>query len=156
MTTEDNIKYMIADDTPDSRAADEKLTALFSYFDPGLSDDGKFMSKLQSNLEAIEMVKRYNLERKAVNRKALVVATITGFVFGLLSSFFLPYISGAISGAVDNLSLETAFDAGARIIADNSSLISIALIAVTSVLISLNAYEFVLRTHSSLSRGSSR
>lgn len=131
------------DDRREDPAADEELMKLFGDFKPDLPSDDEFMSTLRHNLHAIDAVKRYNIERKAINRKALALATVTGFLFGLISSLFLPYLSGAI----ENIDFGIALDSASRMLSDGSTIISIALLGLTTILVSLNVYELVLRTH---------
>lgn len=75
---------------------DDKLKNIFADFKPDVSSDVSFMSKLQSNLDAVEMVYRHNAEQRAKSKKAVAIAAAVGFMVGLLFSMMLPVIGKAI------------------------------------------------------------
>ncbi len=76
---------------------DDKLKSLFSDFEPELSSDFQFMSKLERNLNSVEIIKQHTAEVRSRNKKAVVIAAFVGFIVGFLFSISLPYLSNAIS-----------------------------------------------------------
>ena len=77
---------------------DKSIRELFNNFDPELSNDFQFMSRLKNNMDSVELVKKHNLELQRKNRKAVIIAASVGFLFGLLFSMFLPAIGEAVKG----------------------------------------------------------
>lgn len=75
---------------------DNKLYDLFADYDPDLSSDSLFMSRLEQNLEAVELVKEQLKKSRSKNRFAIIVAAITGFVAGILSVLYYPALRDAL------------------------------------------------------------
>ena len=78
---------------------EEKLTRLFTDYDPELSPDNRFMSRLQHNLETVELLKRQTEAMQRKNRLAVAVAAITGFLFGIVTTLLYPSLS-AMAGRI--------------------------------------------------------
>lgn len=116
---------------------DDKIKSLFSNFEPELSSDFQFMSKLQQNLNSVELIKRHTAEMRSVNKKAVAVAAIAGFIVGFLFSLTLPFLTDAVSNWQLNLPDESILNT----FANNFTTIFWIVIGGTSVLSSLNTYE---------------
>lgn len=120
---------------------DEKIKSLFSDYDPELSSDFSFMSKLERNLDSVEIIRKHTSEVRSRYRKALAFAAVAGFIVGYLFSLTLPYLNKAIA----NWKLTLANDSIYITIADNFSiLLSWIIIAGASVFAALNTYELSL------------
>ncbi|MDE7388562.1 MAG: hypothetical protein K2M97_04845, partial [Muribaculaceae bacterium] len=76
---------------------DDELKRIFSDFEPDMSPDFQFVSKLEQRLEAVEIVREQVAEVRSRSRKAVVIAAVVGFVVGFLSSLSLPYLSAAVA-----------------------------------------------------------
>ena len=117
---------------------DDKIKDLFADFNPGMPSDLSFMSRLQQNLDAVEMVRQHHVEQRRRNRVAVAVAAVVGFVTGFLFSLALPFIGNAVASA------SIPADSALRALADNYLTIAWLLIGGTSALIALNAYDLTL------------
>lgn len=71
---------------------DDKLKELFSGFEPELSPDSQFMSRLQRRMEAVELVKTHSAALRRRNKIAVVVAAVSGFVTGVVMTLLYPLI----------------------------------------------------------------
>lgn len=116
---------------------DDKIKSLFSNFEPELSSDFQFMSKLQQNLNSVELIKRHTAEMRSVNKKAVAVAAIVGFIVGFLFSLSYPFLTDTISNWQLNLPDESILNT----FANNFTTIFWIVIGGTSALSSLNTYE---------------
>ncbi|MDE6198632.1 MAG: hypothetical protein K2G06_02155 [Muribaculaceae bacterium] len=117
---------------------EDKYTSLFDNFNPDMSPDSLFIHCLEQNLQAVEIVKKHTVEMQRRNRKAIIIAAITGFIVGLLSSFCYPFLlktinSIAISG--------TAF---ATHISDYGSVYIWTLICLLTGILTYSAYDLTL------------
>lgn len=77
---------------------DDDIKTLFSGFNPELSDDSRFMARLTDRLEAVEMVRQHNAMYGRINRLAVIIAAMAGFVMGAVCTVFLPEIKNLIYG----------------------------------------------------------
>ena len=77
---------------------EDKLHRLFAEYEPALSPDDEFMRRLEQNLQTVELVKQRVEQMQRKNRLAIGVATITGFVLGVLSTFCYPYLMVWLNG----------------------------------------------------------
>lgn len=80
---------------------DNQLKDLFAGFNPPMGDDNQFMSKLERNLQAVEFAKTHCAEARRKNRVAVIVASIVGFVCGVVCTLCYPYLLGLIDGFKD-------------------------------------------------------
>ena len=80
---------------------DYQLKDLFAGFNPPMGDDNQFMSKLERNLQAVEFAKTHCAEARRKNRVAVIVASIVGFVCGVVFTLCYPYLLGLIDGFKD-------------------------------------------------------
>ncbi|MBD5209928.1 MAG: hypothetical protein HDS77_01460 [Bacteroidales bacterium] len=119
---------------------DEKIKSLFSNYDPELSSDASFMSKLERNLDTVEIIRKHTSEVRSRYRKALAFAAVAGFIVGYLFSLTLPYLNKTIA----NWKLSLANDSFCITIAENFSILSWIIIAGASVFAALNTYELSL------------
>ena len=119
---------------------DKSIRELFNNFDPELSNDFQFMSRLKNNMDSVELVKKHNLELQRKNRKAVIIAASVGFLFGLLFSMFLPAIGEAVKG------MQAGLHPGSfvSLLAANYLPIVLIIIAGASVFISLNTFDLAL------------
>lgn len=119
---------------------DKSIRELFNNFDPKLSNDFQFMSRLKNNMDSVEVVKKHNLELQRKNRKAVIIAASVGFLFGLLFSMFLPAIGEAVKG------MQAGLHPGSfvSLLAANYLPIVLTIIAGGSVFISLNTFDLAL------------
>ncbi|MBD5183510.1 MAG: hypothetical protein HDS97_01260 [Bacteroidales bacterium] len=119
---------------------DKSIRELFNNFDPELSNDFQFMSRLKSNMDSVELVKKHNLELQRKNRKAVIIAASVGFLFGLLFSMFLPAIGEAVKG------IQAGLHPGSfvSLLAANYLPIALTIIVGGSVFISLNIFDLAL------------
>ena len=76
---------------------DDKLKELFSDFKPELSSDFLFMSKLQRNMESVELIRQRSVAVRKRNKIAVAAAAISGFMIGVIMTLLLPIIAGGIS-----------------------------------------------------------
>ncbi len=72
---------------------DDRLQDIFKEFEPELSSSFQFMTRLQKNMEAVEIVKQYHAAQKRRNRWAVAVAAVSGFVVGVVMTLLFPYIT---------------------------------------------------------------
>ena len=119
---------------------DKSIRELFNNFDPELSNDFQFMSRLKNNMDSVELVKKHNLELQRKNRKAVIIAASVGFLFGLLFSMFLPAIGEAVKG------MQAGLHPGSfvSLLAANYLPIALTIIAGASVFISLNTFDLAI------------
>lgn len=119
---------------------DDKITSLFADFEPELSSDSQFMSKLRQNLDSVEIIKQHTAEARSRNKKAVVMAAFIGFIVGFLFSLSLPYLSAAVANWQLTLPSESIVNA----FADNFHTIAWIVIGGTSVFAALNTYDVAL------------
>lgn len=119
---------------------DDKFKSLFSDFKPELSDDFRFMKKLEQSLDSVEIIKQHTAEVRTRSKKAVVIAAFVGFVVGFLFSLSLPYLSNVVANWQVTLPADSLMNA----FADNFMTIAWIVIGATSVFIALNAYDLSL------------
>lgn len=113
---------------------------MLTNFEPELSSDFQFMSKLERSLNSVEILKQHAAEVRSRNKKAVVLAAVLGFIVGMLFSLSLPYLSSAVA----EWQLSLPGDSMLNALADNFRIISWIAIGGTSVLTALNTYEVSL------------
>lgn len=119
---------------------DDKLKSMLTNFEPELSSDFQFMSKLERNLNSVEILKQHAAEVRSRNKKAVALAAILGFIAGLLFSLALPYLSSAVAEWQVTLPDDSMLNA----LADNFTIIAWIATGGISVLTALNTYEVSL------------
>lgn len=116
---------------------DKLLKDLFAAFDPELPSDTRFVDSLQRRLDSVELIRQRSAELRSRSRKAMVIAALVGFVAGMLFSFAIPYVGHAVASA----SISLLPGAAMGVLADNHLIITWFVIAVTSVFLTINAYD---------------
>ncbi|MDE5794208.1 MAG: hypothetical protein K2I08_05775 [Muribaculaceae bacterium] len=115
---------------------DDKIKDLFKEFEPELSSSFQFMAKLQKNMEAVEIIRRYNAAQKRRNKWAVAIAGACGFAMGVILTLLFPLILDWVSSIKISLPL---ISAGTMSI--DFSYIAWFLVAAVSVLTSISVYE---------------
>ena len=118
---------------------DDKFKDLFQNFKPELSSDFKFLTKLQRNMDALELVKHQTAMQRKRNRIAVIVAAITGFVMGVIITILFPILADTLSTFSITLPAPDFSP-----ISINWQIIGYILAAIVSVFTALNAYEITL------------
>lgn len=116
---------------------DEKIKELFSNFQPELSPSYKFMNNLQKKMEMMDELQRYSAILRRRNRVAVVVAALSGFVSGVITTLLLPLIVSWFS----TLSLPHLQISGMMI---DGSILGWIAIAGTSVITALSVYDLAM------------
>lgn len=119
---------------------DDKLKSLFSNFEPDLSSDFQFITKLQKSLNSVEIIREHAAEVRSRSKKAIVIAALVGFLVGFLFSMLLPYLSDTVSNWQLTLPRESVLNS----FANNFTTFAWLIIGGTSVLAALNSYEISL------------
>ncbi|MDE6637883.1 MAG: hypothetical protein K2K32_06580, partial [Muribaculaceae bacterium] len=76
---------------------EDKLKDIFKEFNPELSSSFQFMTKLQKNMEAVEIVKQYNAAQKKRNKFAVTIAAACGFAVGVILTLLFPLMGDLVS-----------------------------------------------------------
>ncbi|MDE6697177.1 MAG: hypothetical protein K2K25_09875 [Muribaculaceae bacterium] len=118
---------------------EDKLKDIFKEFNPELSSSFQFMTKLQKNMEAVEIVKQYNADQKKRNKFAVTIAAACGFAMGVILTLLFPLIEDFVS----NFSVSLPFLHVSNLTI-NFSFISWISIGALSVITALNAYDIAL------------
>ncbi len=118
---------------------DDKLKDFFGSFDPELSSDIRFMSKLQRNMEAVELVKQRSLATRKRNKVAVAVAALSGVVMGVLITLLFPLVEDWTSSI--NFTIPYL---GMGPLTVDLRLIGWMLVSVVSGVTAYNSYEIVL------------
>lgn len=119
---------------------DKDIRQLFADFQPAITDNGRFMSRLQHQLDIVDMVKTRSADVRKATRRAAIIAGVTGFVTGFLLSLALPYLVQFVS----RLHLDN-FHWGINIDVTNIyTTLSWLLIGIVSTLLAINAYSLSL------------
>ncbi len=72
---------------------DDRLQDIFREFEPELSSSFQFMTRLQKNMEAVEIVKQYHAAQTRRNRWAVAIAGMAGFAVGVVMTLLFPLIT---------------------------------------------------------------
>lgn len=118
---------------------DDKLRNLFNDFQPEISSSFQFMTKLQKNMEAVEILKQHDIALKKRNRFAVVIAAVSGFVMGVILTLLFPLIGNWVS----TFSISLPHLQISRLTIDYSFVAWIVMAGVC-VIIALNVYEIAL------------
>jgi type II secretory pathway component PulF len=118
---------------------DDKLRNLFNDFQPELSSSSQFMTKLQKNMEMVEILKQHDIALKKRNKLAVVIAAVSGFVMGVILTLLFPLITNWVSTFsvslphlhISNLTIDYSF-------------VSWIVMAGVCIITALNAYEIAL------------
>ena len=119
---------------------DDKIKDLFGNFDPELSSDSLFMSRLQRNMDRVEFVHRHNAEQRSRNKKAVAIAAFIGFLIGSLFSLTLPYLGDAL----ESMHLERPDSQFISFMSQYYLTLGLLIVGATSVFAAVNAYDLSL------------
>jgi hypothetical protein len=118
---------------------DDKLKELFTNFQPEMSSSLQFMAKLQKNMEQVEILRQHHLAIKERNKFAVCIAAAIGFLVGVILTLLFPLIGSWVSTfsiSLPHLQISS--------ITIDYSFVGWMIVAVTCVIIALNAYEIAL------------
>ncbi len=118
---------------------DDKLRNLFNDFQPELSSSVQFITKLQKNMDMVEILKQHEIALKRRNRLAVVIAAACGFVTGIILTLLFPLIENWVSTFrvslphlhISNLTIDYSF-------------VAWIIMAGVCMITALNAYEIAL------------
>lgn len=119
---------------------DKEFRELFSGFEPKLPSDFDFMSRLEHGLAAVEAIRSNVADERRRNRRALVIAALSGFASGSIFTALIPYLTDAIARWQHGLPASVFAD----IIAGNTAALAWTAAAAAAIIVSLNAYELSL------------
>ena len=122
---------------------EDRLKEIFKEYEPDLSSRMAFMERLERNLNAVELIHRENARAARRNRLAVILASIAGFLAGILFSFALPYIRNMMSGLEDTVSANPMLS-NIDGIFDFRSVAACIIIGAVSVFTSIGTYNMVL------------
>ena len=119
---------------------EDKLKDLFKSYDPELSSSRVFLERLERNLNVVELIHRDNASVLKRNRIAVAIASVAGFITGVVFSLLLPYIEVFVNYLLS--SLLSAF----RLpdVLYGNQVVSWLLVGAISVLVGLNTYTITL------------
>lgn len=118
---------------------DDKIKGLFDDFQPELSSSAQFMSKLQKNMEAVEIVRKYNTSLQRRNKLAVAIAAASGFVMGIILTLIFPMVRDWLtiySLSVPQLNVDA--------VPIDYSMVTWIIMAGVSVVTALSAYEIAM------------
>ena len=75
---------------------DDKLKQIFSDYNPHLSPDVMFMSRLEQNLRSVEFIKERTNTAIRRNKAAMLIACAVGFIAGTGFSLAFPLYIGMV------------------------------------------------------------
>jgi hypothetical protein len=97
------------------------------------------MTKLQKNMEMVEILKQHDIALKKRNKLAVVIATVSGFVMGVILTLLFPLIGDWVSTV--SVSLPHLYISHLTI---DYSFVAWIVIAGVCIITALNAYEIAL------------
>ncbi len=114
----------------------DKIKSIFDNFQPRLAtSDENFMARLERNIRAVEVVKQQLEKNQKRNRLALCMASVTGFIFGILMTLCYPAITNLVKNLLHcNFSLSSI----PEIYTDT---VTLALLGLIGFLISYTVYD---------------
>lgn len=122
---------------------EERLKDIFKEYEPSLSSRLAFMERLERNLNAVEIIHQENARATKRNRLAVILASLAGFLTGILFSFALPYISDSIAAIEDSIPTNSMLT-NLNAILEFQSVIAWIIIGAISVFTSIGTYNMVL------------
>lgn len=118
---------------------DDNIKDLFAGFNPQIGSETDFLSRLQTSLAVIEEVRKEQAALRRCCRIAAVIASVAGFMTGLVLAFYMPEIAGFI-GRLPLQSLTSA-----SLPACDPTPIAWLLTAAASITVALTGYETAYR-----------
>lgn len=129
---------------------DEKIKELFRNFEPEpAATSADFMQRLQKSMDAVEIVKQYNIALRKRNRLATAIAAFCGFAAGVVMTLLFPLLGNLVttfSIAIPHLQIQS--------FTINYTYVAWIIMAAVSVITALNAYELALAKLSTKSHDS--
>lgn len=123
----------------------DEISSLFNDFNPDLSSGRLFMSRLEHNLDTVEIVKKRNAAFHKASRKAVAIAAFAGFVTGIMFTILLPVLRDMALSIMSVIKVSVPEFSIPEDIADNLSIIASCMaVGLPSILISVNAYRISL------------
>lgn len=121
---------------------EDTLKDIFKNYDPELSSRMDFMNRLERNLDAVELIHKENANAMKRNRLAVIAASASGFISGIMFSLLIPFIKQFISEFSSRITTDIQL---LNKIADYQQVATWLIIGGISVLISLYTYKTILR-----------
>lgn len=119
---------------------DEKIKELFRNFEPELTaSSADFMQRLQKSMDAVEIVKQYNIALRKRNRLATAIAAFCGFAAGVVMTLLFPLIGNWVTTfdiAIPHMQIQS--------FTINYTYVAWIMMAAVSVITALNAYELAI------------
>lgn len=125
---------------------EEKIKEIFNNFNPVLSSDATFMSDLQRNMNAVEIVRNRNTELHRRGKRAIVIAALAGFVAGVATTLLMPCITAIVGDINITIPIPTSHP-----VAIDYTLICWMATAVISSTIALNTYKIAMSSKTAMS-----
>lgn len=121
---------------------EDNFKEIFNSFNPDLSSDADFMSTLQRSMNAVEIVRKRNVELHCRGKRAIVIASLAGFVAGVIMTILQPYIITWLGKIHLSLSIPSS-----QAVNIDYTLISWMATAIISLTIALNTYHMAMSHH---------
>lgn len=121
---------------------EDTLKDIFKNYEPELSSRMDFMNRLEKNLDAVELIHKENANAMKRNRLAVIAASASGFISGILFSLLIPFINQFISELCSRITTDIQL---LNKIADYQQVAMWLIIGGVSVIISLYTYKTILR-----------
>lgn len=121
---------------------EDNFKEIFNSFNPDLSSDADFMSTLQRSMNAVEIVRKRNAELHCRGKRAIVIASLAGFVAGVIMTILQPYIIALFGEIHFSLSIPSS-----QAVNIDYTLISWMATAIISLTIALNTYHMAMSHH---------
>ncbi len=118
---------------------EDKIKDLFRGYNPELSSDSIFMSRLQRNMKGVELLKQQTAAARCRNKTAVLVASISGFIVGILLTLLIPHLFTWIT----TIKISLPYISISPIEID-MQILSCPLAAIAATLISYNTYKTTL------------
>lgn len=119
---------------------DEKIKELFRNFEPELTaSSADFMQRLQKSMDAVEIVKQYNIALRKRNRLATAIAAFCGFAAGVVMTLLFPLLGNWVTTfdiAIPHMHIQS--------FTINYTYVAWVMMAAVSVITALNAYELAI------------
>lgn len=121
---------------------EDTLKDIFKNYEPELSSRMDFMNRLEKNLDSVELIHKENANAMKRNRLAVIAASASGFISGILFSLLIPFINQFISELCSRITTDIQL---LNKIADYQQVAMWLIIGGISVIISLYTYKTILR-----------
>lgn len=114
---------------------EDNLKSLFDDFNPDLTPDDRFMSRLEQNFRSVEVVKEQIATAQKKKRLPVIIAALTGFIAGLLCTLAYPFLHTTLNN------LAQAGTEAATLISDYSPILIYTLITLLTGTLTYIAYD---------------